>query len=284
MSVASIGTDTGGSIRIPAAICGLVGLKPTYGEVPVEGVVPLSRSLDHVGPITSTVDDARLVLDALKGRRPGPPPAARLASARLAVPEGYLMDLVDGEVRGRFDAALETLRGQGAAVSSVTIASAALTPSIYLGIQLVEATAYHARTLETNPDAYSRAVRLRLELGRYVPAEDHVRAQAGRKVLRREVDDALAGIDALILPSLPVPPPLLGAAEVVVDGRREGVRGLMLRQTQLFNVTGHPAVVLPCGTTSGGQPCSVQLVGARGATSELLAVAAACEAALTPEP
>jgi aspartyl-tRNA(Asn)/glutamyl-tRNA(Gln) amidotransferase subunit A len=148
---------------------------------------------------------------------------------------------------------------------------------VYLAIQLAEAAAYHARTLETSPDLYSPTVRARLELGRYVPAEDHVRAQAGRRWLRREVDEALEGSDALVVPTLPIPPPVLGAASITIRGQEEPVRNLMLRLTQLFNLTGHPAVALPCGMTSGGLPWSLQLVGARGTTNDLLDVAAACE-------
>jgi aspartyl-tRNA(Asn)/glutamyl-tRNA(Gln) amidotransferase subunit A len=278
MAVASVGTDTGGSIRIPAAACGLVGLKPTFGEVSAEGVVPLSRSLDHVGPITRTVDDARLVLDGMTGRRSGPLKPAGVGALRLAEPRGYLLDLVDEEIRAVFGGALEALRARGAIIAATEIPSAALGPSVYLGIQLVEATAYHARTLEKHPEAYSPAVRLRLELGRYVLAEDHVRALAGQRWLRREVDTALEGFDALALPALPIPPPPVGAAFVTIGDRSEPVRSLMLRQTQLFNLTGHPAIVLPCGTTAAGLPCSLQLVGARGRTADLIAVAAACEA------
>jgi aspartyl-tRNA(Asn)/glutamyl-tRNA(Gln) amidotransferase subunit A len=197
---------------------------------------------------------------------------------RLAEPRGPLFDLVDDAIRTRYEEALTELRGHGVIVASTTIPSAGLAPSVYLGTQLVEATTYHARMLETYPDRYSPAVRLTLELGRYVLAEDHVRAQAGRRWLRREVDDALEGCDALVMPALAIPAPLCGTTTVDVAGRTEPVRSLMLRQTQLFNLTGHPAIALPCGTTSGGQPCSIQFVGARGGTNDLLALAAACEA------
>jgi aspartyl-tRNA(Asn)/glutamyl-tRNA(Gln) amidotransferase subunit A len=117
-------------------------------------------------------------------------------------------------------------------------------------------------------------------MGRYVLAEDYVRAMSGREVLRREVDGALTGHDALMLPTLPIPAPLLGADSVIVDGAAHPVRGLTLRLTPLFNITGHPAISIPCGATSEGLPCGLQLVGRRLQTEALLAVALACEACL----
>src|SRR5262249_13141576 len=148
---------------------------------------------------------------------------------------------------------------------------------IYLHLVLSDAAAYHARTLETMPERYSEPVRLRLEMGRYILAEDYVRAMAGREVLIREVDAALAQNDALALPTFATSAPVLGAATVEVDGRTEPVRNVMLRLTQLFDVTGHPAISMPMGRTRAGLPCSLQLVGCRHQTDALLRVALACE-------
>jgi aspartyl-tRNA(Asn)/glutamyl-tRNA(Gln) amidotransferase subunit A len=287
MAFATIGTDTGGSIRIPAAACGVVGLKPTYGEIPIEGVVPLSRTLDHVGPIAGTVTDTWYMYRALtdvassndSGTKGGqhPPKAANVDGLRLAIPRVYFCDLLELEVRSTFEAAIERLRNAGARIADVNIAHARYTAPIYLAIQLTDAAAYHATTLETVPERYTPPVRLRLEMGRYVMGEDYSRALAGREVLRREVDEALAGHDALVLPTLPIPAPPLGATTVNVAGNEEPVRNVMLRLTQLFNLTGHPAISLPCGRTAGGLPCGLQLVGSRMRTETLLAVALACE-------
>ena len=143
---------------------------------------------------------------------------------------------------------------------------------------LADAAAYHATTLESMPARYTAPVRLRLEMGRYVLAEDYVRAQNGRELLRREVNAALAEHDALMLPTLPIPAPPLGADSVKVGPTEEPVRNMMLRLTQLFNLTGHPAIAIPCGRTSDGLPCSLQLVGAHRQTEALLRAALACEA------
>ena len=289
MALATLGTDTGGSIRIPAAACGIVGLKPRHGELPTDGIVPLSRRLDHVGPLARTVADASLVYHALRGGLQNPakagshvlrlPVPVPISGLRLAVPRGYFFELLDDEVRARFDEALDRLSAAGARITDINIRHASLTPAVYLHLVLADAAAYHAATLERMPERYTPLVRLRLEMGRYVLAEDYARALEGQEILRREVDSALAGHAALVLPALPIPAPPIGAASVHVGAVTEPVRNLMLRQTQLFNVTGHPAIALPAGNTRAGLPCSVQLVGAE--TDELLPVALACEAQIT---
>ena len=275
MALATLGTDTGGSIRIPAAACGIVGLKPGAGEVSTEAVVPLSSTLDHVGPLTRDVTDAWHVYHALLGRTSERPLSARPDGLRLGVPRKYFCDVLDDEVRARFEAALDALRKNGATIDEVTIPHADHIVPAYLHIVLSEAAAYHAATLDTVPERYTKPVRLRLEMGRGILAEDYVRARAGREVLRREVDAALAGRDALALPTLPIPAPPIGASTVRVGRKDEPVRNLMLRLTQLFNLSGHPAISLPAGLTSGGLPCGLQLVGAQ--TDELLSVALAAE-------
>jgi aspartyl-tRNA(Asn)/glutamyl-tRNA(Gln) amidotransferase subunit A len=287
MSLGSVGTDTGGSIRIPSAACGTVGLKPGYGEVSCDGVVALSRSLDHVGPLAASVADAWLLYDALRGvpraKAPAVEDRAPLGGLRLGVLRPYFLELLDHEVREQFEGALDRLQQAGVRVLATSVAHAALVPHVYLLVQLPESSAYHAATVEARPQGYSPAVRLRLEMGRYVLAEDYVRAARGRDVLRREVDEALAECDALVLPTLPIPAPPLGASSVPVGNTRGPVRGLMLRETQLFNLTGHPAVSIPCGATRAGLPCGLQMVGHRSGTHELLRVAFSCEPTVNPQ-
>jgi aspartyl-tRNA(Asn)/glutamyl-tRNA(Gln) amidotransferase subunit A len=144
-----------------------------------------------------------------------------------------------------------------------------------------DAAPYHAAALETMPARYTPAVRLRLEMARYVLAEDYTRALEGREVLRREVDAALSGYDALLLPTVPIPAFTIGTATVDLNGSKEPIRNITLRLTQLFNITGHPAISLPCGKTSQGLPCGLQLVGTRGQTDQLLHVAAGVERVLS---
>ncbi|HMB79913.1 MAG TPA: amidase, partial [Vicinamibacterales bacterium] len=277
MALATIGTDTGGSIRIPAAACGIVGLKPSLGEVSTDGVVPLSRTFDHVGPLTQSVTDACLVYHALLGDASAQPPAPMpIHGLRLAVPRKYFCDLLDEEVRARFEEALERLRTGGAHIDEIEIPHAADIAPVYLHIVLADAAAYHATALETMPEKYTAPVRIRLEMGRYVLGEDYVRALAGRARLTREVDAALAQHDALILPTLPIPAPAIGANTVQIGATAEPVRNLMLRLTQPFNVTGHPAISMPSGQNTDGLPCAVQLVGRRLQTDALLRVALAC--------
>lgn len=283
MALGSIGTDTGGSIRIPAAACGIVGLKPEWGELTDEGVVPLARQFDHLGPMTRTVADAWLMYDVLRGAGTGAgfsPRTMDLRQLSLGVPEGFLFERIDEEVDRSVRAAIERLQRAGTRTQMSSLPHASQTPSVYLAIQLADASAYHLASLEATPDLYTAPVRARLELGRYVMAEDYARAQALRARLRHEVDHALSSVHALVLPALAIPAPLLGAATVPVKGGQDPVRAAMLRCTQLFNMTGHPAISLPCGVTREGLPVGLQLVGRRGGTAALLACAMAVEAEL----
>jgi aspartyl-tRNA(Asn)/glutamyl-tRNA(Gln) amidotransferase subunit A len=276
MCFASVGTDTGGSIRIPSAVCGTVGLKPAFGELPCDGIVSLSTTLDHVGPMARTVADAEIMFDAMRGTANG-----GIATAGgpyvFGVPEDYFCDRLDPAVRAALMRTRKALVTAGHQVRTVTIEHAARTPDVYLHIVLPEASWYHAPLLADHADRYSPGVRLRLEMGRHILAEDYVRARHLQTVLRRAVDDALSGCDALLLPAQPAPAPLLGSTTMEIEGTQEPVRGAMLRLTQLFNVTGHPAIALPAGTTDDGWPVSVQLVAPHGATGRLIEMATAVE-------
>jgi aspartyl-tRNA(Asn)/glutamyl-tRNA(Gln) amidotransferase subunit A len=282
MAYASIGTDTGGSIRIPAAACGVVGLKPSREEIPVDGVVPLSTTMDHVGPLCRSVEDAGILYDALRGVATERRAQWALRGTKFGVLRGYFRTLLDTQVASAFDAACARLADAGAVLEDVEILHAPDIAPIYLHIVLSEAAAYHAKMLDSRGDDYTPNVRIRLEMGRYVLAEDYVRALGGRRVLVEEVDDALSGRAALLLPALAIPAPKLGAATVKLGGAEEPIRNVMLRLTQLFNITGHPAISIPCGKTLEGLPIGAQLVGALGGTGELLRVAAAAEPYLGP--
>ena len=278
MAYASIGTDTGGSVRIPSAVCGLVGLKPTLGEIPVNGVVPLSGTMDHVGPMCRSVEDAGILFDVLRGETPAlERHVPDVRGLRLGVLRGYFMAIIDPEVAERFDRACDRLRAAGVELHDVDIAHAADIAPIYLHIVLSEAAAYHAATLESHAEHYTPNVRLRLEMGRYILAEDYVRGLRGRDVLIHEVNEALTGCDGLLLPTLPIPAPTIGSGTVRIRGSEESVRNITLRLTQLFNLTGHPAISIPCGCTRGGWPVGAQVVGHRHRTTALLDTASAIE-------
>ena len=280
MGFASIGTDTGGSIRIPAAVCGCVGLKPTIGELPCDGIIPLSRTLDHVGPITRSIEDAWLLFHAMAGTaNPLPLPAARVPAKglRLGLLKPYFLDVLASDVEAAFGGALERLRDAGVAISERAVRHASDTATVYLHLQLPEASAYHAPMLEAHPDLYTPPVRQRLEMGRYVLAEDYVKARDGADTLRCEVNATLEDVDALVLPTVPITAQPIGSTTLAVGGRTLPVRALMLRLTQLFNITGHPTISLPCWRPAGGLPVGLQLVGRGGETPRLLTLAAAIE-------
>jgi aspartyl-tRNA(Asn)/glutamyl-tRNA(Gln) amidotransferase subunit A len=281
MSLASIGSDTGGSIRIPAAACGIVGLKPSLGDVPTEGVVPLSRTLDHVGPLARSVQDAAWIWAVLAGHRPAPLETAAARDIRLTLLGGYFRSPLAPDVRGPFDAAVETLRAASIRIGAAELPAVEIIATVYVNLVLPEAAHFHRQWLETRADLYTPSVRSRLESGRQIPAVAYLEALAARAVLRDAVDAALRDCDALLLPTLPIVAPALGAGEIAIDPDQPGrvpVRSAMLRQTQLFNITGHPAISLPLRVT--GLPVGLQLVGRVNDTPGLLAAAAACERAL----
>jgi aspartyl-tRNA(Asn)/glutamyl-tRNA(Gln) amidotransferase subunit A len=279
MALGALGTDTGGSIRIPAAACGIAGLKPTYGEISAAEVVPLSPTLDHIGPLARSVRDCAVLLLAMRdGEVPPEAGAQPRGPAWLGIPRGYFFEKLDDDVRDLFEQTRSSLEGFGHSIAGVEIPLAALTPDVYLHIVLPESAWYHAPLLDAQPEKYAPGVRRRIELGRYVLAEDYLRAMHARDVLRHHVDKALEGIDALMLPALPIGAPRLGETTVNIGGSTEPIRAIMLRLTQLFAITGHPAIALPCGIGKDGFPRSLQLVGHRGATDRLLDVAATVEA------
>jgi aspartyl-tRNA(Asn)/glutamyl-tRNA(Gln) amidotransferase subunit A len=283
MSFASIGTDTGGSIRIPAAVCGCVGLKPTSGELPCDGILPLSRTLDHVGPLARSVADALLLYQVMAGNRnPRGLPFSRATvdRLRLGLLKPYFLDVLESDVEAALGLALERLARAGATISERAVPHAADIATTYLHLQLPEASAYHARMLEAKPHLYTAPVRQRLEMGRYVLAEDYVRARVGAEALQREVNAALDNVDALVLPTVPITAQPIGSTTLTFGARAYPVRALMLRLTQLFNITGHPAISLPCSRSDGSLPVGLQLVGRRGRTPDLLALAAIVEEAM----
>lgn len=276
MGLASIGTDTGGSIRIPAAACGVVGLKGSYGEVPTDGVIPLSASFDHVGPLAQTVADAALVWSVVASK-PMPDLAAPRA-IRLRRLVGYFDRPIEPAVREGFERALAQLQASGVALANAELALAPGIVDAYVNTVLPEGAAWHAQYLDSRPNDYTPAVRARFEAGRTIPAVKYVDAAAFCRRLRAEVDALLADADALVLPTLPLTAPLLGAGDITIDPALGGtmpVRSAMLKHTQPFNMSGHPAISLPLPVT--GLPVGLQLVGRRDNTAGLLAIAAACE-------
>jgi aspartyl-tRNA(Asn)/glutamyl-tRNA(Gln) amidotransferase subunit A len=278
MGLASIGTDTGGSVRIPATACGVVGLKPAIGDIPTDGVLPLSPTLDHVGPLTNSVQDAAWIWQVLSGRRVSDVRPAAIDRLRLKRLGGYFDRPLEPAVRTAFDAAVRRIELGGARVWTETIDASERIGAAYAEIVLSEGAQWHAHWLDTRGDDYQPQVRARITHGRTYSAVTYLDARAFCTDLRRVVDAALEDCDALVLPTLPIVAPRLGASEVVVDpadGIAIAVRAIMLKHTQPFNLTGHPAISLPIAVD--GLPVGLQLVGRAHDTARLLDVAAACE-------
>lgn len=287
----SIGSDTGGSIRGPAGFCGIVGLKPTYGLVSRSGVVPLSWSLDHIGPMTRTVRDCAILLDAIAGHDPADP-----TSARLQTP-GYLAALdqptrdqpivgvaklddeygVTPEVQQAVGAAASAARDQGYTIREVTLPHAREAPRVLLAMIYAEASAYHLPWLRDRAEEYSVNTRERLEIGALLPASVYLRAQRVRSVIIAAYRELFGQIDLLLLPESAVPSYRLDelSSESVSEGGDDIEAGT--RFSAPFNLTGQPAITFPAGATPEGLPIGVQLVGRPFAEPELLRFAAMLE-------
>ena len=289
MCFASVGTDTGGSIRIPAALCGIVGLKPTYGLVSVAGVIPLAQSLDHVGPLARSVADACIMLQAIAGEYPKAATPAnfrrlkrdRPRRFRLGWPREYFFERVDPEVLRAIKAAAGVFLSADARVEEVSLPHLgdSLEPSA--NIALAEATRYHqsqgfypARAADYGGDVSSR-----LEMGTQVSAVDYLRAFEVKQQVESDFESAFERLDAILAPAVPIAAPRIGEKEVTIAGGKETVRPALVRLNRPANLTGHPAISIPCGFTRDGLPVGLQLIGPRWAEARLLSIALAYEEA-----
>ena len=290
MGFASVGTDTGGSIRIPSALCGIVGLKPTYGLVSTAGVVTLGISFDHVGPIARSVTDACILLEAIAGKYPSGqarPDHRKLRRNRprrfrIGVPKDFFLERLDGEVRRLVEAAAKKFESLGARVVQVSLPR--LTGAIDLASQLVvgEINEYHesqgyfpARAAEYGDD-----VRGHLERGHKLFAVDYLRALPKRREIVEDFQAAFEEVDVILAPTSPIPAPCVGEPIVHAQGQSESiVRAELLRFTRPANQTGFPAISIPCGFTREGLPVGLQLMGPRWGEARLLSIALAYEEA-----
>lgn len=275
MGLASVGTDTGGSIRIPAAACGIVGLKPSRGDVPTTGVFPLSVTLDSVGPLTRSVQDAAWLWSVLAGRPIHTTLPVSLSGLRLGVLGGYFAAPIDPVVDEAFGLACHQLLEAGVTLVPMTFDLAPRITDTYVNLVLPEAAHIHAAWLDTRRDEYSPAVHDRLMNGRAIPAVAYLLARQERGLMHAAVEALCSSVDALMLPTLPIVAPVSGQPTVTIGDTDVPVRLAMLKHTQLFNLTGHPAISLPL--TTSGLPAGLQLVGPSNSTRRLLNIAAACE-------
>jgi aspartyl-tRNA(Asn)/glutamyl-tRNA(Gln) amidotransferase subunit A len=266
----SVGTDTRGSIRIPAAACGITGLKPTYGLVPVAGVIPLSVSLDHVGPLARSVADVAFLLSAMAGgeSRRGRWLAALeqpVAGLRLGVCDYWQRDL-DPAIAAAIEQAIEVLRRAGCVVQPVTIPELAGALEASAVITGAEAIALHDDRLRANPMGYGPSVRARLERGRAITALAYLRAKDKQRELVRAFRRVFTEVDCLVGAVLPLFPPLIDTDADVLDA--------FTRLNAPLNMAGVPALALPCGIGGSGLPIAFQLVSARGREDILFALGA----------
>jgi aspartyl-tRNA(Asn)/glutamyl-tRNA(Gln) amidotransferase subunit A len=288
MAYAAIGTDTAGSIREPAALCGCVGLKPTYGRVGSRGVIPLSWSLDHVGPMAATVEDAAVVLQAIAGYDAADTSSADVAvvdylaglregvkAVRVGVVREYFFDELDAEVAEAVEQALRVLAGLGAEAREVRLGSAVPTDRT---LQAAEAFAYHAENVGRSPELYQTETVRRIRTGESVSAAEYIRCRRELEQARRNIGSVFANVDVLVTPTMPMPAPAIADLKKDPEALRPAELRL-LRNTRPFNVWGLPAISVPCGFTASGLPIGLQIAGAHWREDLVLRVAWAYEQA-----
>jgi aspartyl-tRNA(Asn)/glutamyl-tRNA(Gln) amidotransferase subunit A len=286
LGFASVGTDTGGSIRIPSALCGVVGLKPNFGRVSCRGIVPLAVTLDHAGPIARSVEDAAIMLDAIcafsesRGAFHRAVRAARKAirskrHLRIGWPREYFFDRVDEEVQRAVKEAAKCLERLGARIEEVSLPHLEEASEPSTQIALAEALEYHESQgyFPTRAAEYGADVRKRLEMGSAVRAVDYLKAQQSRERLRADFRAAFGRVDVILAPSVPMPAPPIGENSVMIGGESQSVRGALVRMNRPANFTGFPAISVPCGFTRAGLPIGLAIHGPEWGEAKLLRIA-----------
>ncbi len=288
LCAASLGTDTGGSIRVPSAFCGIVGLKPTFGRVSVFGTMPLSPSLDHVGPIARSVTDVATLLGLIAGRdtldpTSSPRPVEDFRGAlrkpirkfRLGWPREHYWEQLDAEVRRAAEAAVRDMEKRGAEVREVSLPHLKASLDAATDISLAEALHVHeaAGYFPSRAAEYGAEVRQRIEAGGKIPANRYLAGFDVRKRLLAEFDAAFQSVDAIVAPMVPVPAPPIGAETLQIDGETVAARRAIVGQARPANFTGLPAISVPCGFTRDGLPVGLQLIGRAFDEATLLRIA-----------
>jgi aspartyl-tRNA(Asn)/glutamyl-tRNA(Gln) amidotransferase subunit A len=276
MAGGSIGTDTSGSIRVPAALCGVVGIRPTRGLVPADGVVPLAWSLDAIGPLARDIATAALLLDVLAGRPPVPAPRPEVAGLHLGLAT-ELLNLAEEPVAEAIGGAVAGLRAEGAAIVDCSLPDLERATAIHRIVQAAEVAAAHAPWFDRQRDLYAPEVRARIEPGYGLGAEAYLKAQRHRRLFTRAFAAAMDGLDAVLAPASPILAPPIAAEEVTIRGECRSVRPALLSCAMPLSQLDCPAVSVPVGLREG-LPVGLQLIGRPGSEPTLLRIAATVEA------
>jgi aspartyl-tRNA(Asn)/glutamyl-tRNA(Gln) amidotransferase subunit A len=286
LCLGSLGSDTGGSIRVPASLCGIVGLKPTYGRVSLRGVIPLSWNLDHPGPMARRVQDVAMLLQAIAGYDPGDPssidvPVGDYLAHIMDGVKGWPVALMEDEYLDKTDS--EILQAVQDAAQVFARLGAKVTPTVFPGAyqaafangQMVisDAAAFHRQRLHDQPENFGDDVRQRLQAGAELPLSDYILARRTQSLMRRQFDNFFRDFDILLMPTTAVPAPPIEGPDAIEQAR------LLTRYTAPFNLTGLPAISLPCGFTSTGLPIGLQIVAPAWGEANLLRAAYAYEQA-----
>jgi aspartyl-tRNA(Asn)/glutamyl-tRNA(Gln) amidotransferase subunit A len=277
MGLGSMGTDTGGSIRIPASMCGIVGLKPTYGRVSLEGAVPLSWSLDHAGPMARTVEDVAILLNAVSGHDCAGKLTGDIRNLSVGVPLTYFYERFDNEVENALRSALKVLEKLGAQLVEVDLPSAPEQRRIFDQIVGPEAYVYHEPFLKERGELYGTDVKGRIEPGAAMFSTEYVRALRSQALMKQECEAIFEAADVIVTPTLPIPAPRIDSLQKPWGSDSETAIASLTRFTRPFNIVGLPTVSVPCGFTTDGLPVGMQISGRAFDEATVLRVAYAYE-------
>ena len=269
------GTDTGGSIRIPASFCGVTGLKPTFGLISKRGVMPLGWTMDHMGPMTKTVRDCAVAFHAMGGPD-CPLKSADIHGLRIGLPANYYFDALDLEVSESVRTAVQTAAALGARIVDIKVPDIDALNVVGRMLLLAEATSVHHEHLRRREDIGADVLTL-LDQGRLIRASDYVDAQRLRRIYCREFSKLWSEVDCIFTPATPTPAPKVGQTKMQVGATEEDVRLATTRLMRGINVLGIPALSIPCGFTKAGLPIGLQILGAPRAEEMILRVGAAIE-------
>ena len=280
------GSDTGGSIRMPAACCGITGLKPTYGRISKHGVIPLCWSMDHTGPLAQSAYDCAMFLQACAGFDKKDRTSSKkivpnylelinqdVKGVKIGIPENYFFENTQNEIVKKVEEVLNFFERKGAILKKIKIQDIEHSASAALAIYLSEATSYHDKNIRERPDLYTESVKTFLRLGDHILAKDYIAAQRFRTLIGENLYQIFNEVDVIATPGITITAPRIGQTEIEINGVVKDVFSTLLHNTEPFDLTGLPAIVFPCGFDKENLPVSIQLVAKSFKEEKILSLA-----------
>jgi aspartyl-tRNA(Asn)/glutamyl-tRNA(Gln) amidotransferase subunit A len=260
LCLGSIGTDTAGSIRVPSSCCGVIGLKPTYNLISVQGIMPLSNSLDHAGPIAQSVGDLAIIMEAMTNKPFGKNCYRGIKGMKIGVPKKFFNERMDLDVKNSFHEALKTVENLGAILIEIPIPYEEDHREVAHILATSEVGFFHKDIFRNPLNQYSEGAIKTFNRSKTISAHSYIEGLSKRTQMTREITELFDSVDILITPTMPAVPSVIGLRELKIEGEMESMDECMIRYTSLFNITGHPAITIPCGLSQDIIPIGLQMI------------------------